>query len=113
MSTNDVADRAVEAMRQDGQLPRWAIAVNRPRIEPDTEAQLQLSDDLVLHVRQGHYGIIANNSIGGLMRETDLDAVLSKLPGRLAPQFEAAARELKRLDSMTPRVDAGEEGGGE
>ena len=113
MSTNDVADRAVEAMREDGQLPRWAIAVNRPRVEPETEAQLQLAPDLVLHVRQGHYGIMANISIGGLMRETDLDAVLSTLPGKLAPQFEQAARELKRLDSMTPRVDAAGEGGGE
>ncbi|MBN2131274.1 MAG: hypothetical protein JW741_17370 [Sedimentisphaerales bacterium] len=108
-----LAEYIEEAMREIGAMPRWKLSVDAPPPPPrETVATLQLAPDLVLHVRECSGGIGASVSITGI-RDTDFDAVLSKLPGKLAPKFEAAAAELRRLDSMTPRGDSAEEGGAE
>jgi len=109
-----LAEHVEEAMREDGTMPRWKVEDIAPTPWPiETLATLRLSEDLTLHVRKTDVGIWGHITIRGLLRDTDLDAVLSKLPGKLAPQFEAAARELRRIESRTPREDRAEEGGGQ
>jgi hypothetical protein len=111
----DIAEHAVEAMREDGMMPRWKVEKKTPSPRPAWSiASLRLGEVLTLHI---HYDpnfdwTFANVSLArGVLPDGDLDRMMSELPGLLAPAFEAAAAELRRIDSMTPRLVSEEKGG--
>lgn len=113
--TDDLAEHVEEALREDGAMPRWQVEEVPPRPGPlETVASLRLSEHLTLRIHREQDWAFGNISFArGLLPDGDLDRQMTLLPGRLAPEFEAAAAKLRRIDSMTPREVTGEEGGAE